>query len=144
MFVNDSFLITQSKLFHLSNACLFSSYNIALILLFKFSLQIEYLKTKVFHFSRSHSTFNPSPLDLSFISGPLLIPKNTWKYLGFIFDRKLCFHKHINYYTNKAISTVKCMKILGNSTRGLNPQQKRLLYRSCALLIALYSFQLWF
>ena len=36
------------------------------------------------------------------------------------------------------------MKILGNSTRGLNLQQKCLLYRSCALPIALYSFQLWY
>jgi len=36
------------------------------------------------------------------------------------------------------------MKILGNSTRSLNPHQKRLLYRSCALPIALYGFQLWF
>jgi len=74
----------------------------------------------------------------------LLVPKDTWKYLGFIFDRKLCFHKHIDYYANKAISMVKCMKILGNSTRGLNSQQKRLLYRSCALPIALYGFQLWY
>ena len=39
---------------------------------------------------------------------------------------------------------VKCMKILGNSTRGLNPQQKCLLYRSYALPITLYSLQLWF
>ena len=39
---------------------------------------------------------------------------------------------------------VKCMKIIGNSTRGLIPQQKCLLYGSCALPIALYSFQLWF
>jgi len=36
------------------------------------------------------------------------------------------------------------MKILDNSTRGLNPLQKHLLYRSCALPIMLYSFQLWF
>jgi len=36
------------------------------------------------------------------------------------------------------------MKILGNSSRGLNPLQKCLLYRSCALLIALYGFQLWY
>ena len=143
-FVDDGLLITQSKSFHLSNACLFSSYNVALILLSKFGLQVEHSKTEVFHFSRSHSAFNPPPLDLSSIGGPLLVPKDTWKYLGFIFDRKLCFHKHINYYANKAISMVKCMKILGNSTRGLNPQQKRLLYRSCALPIALYSFQLWF
>ena len=137
-------MITQSKSFHLLNTHLFSSYNVALIILLKFGLQVEHSKTEVFHFSRYHSTFNPSPLDLSSIGGPLLIPKDTWKYLGFIFDRKLCFHKHINYYANKAISIVKCMKILSNLTRGLNPQQKHLLYRSCALPIALYGFQLWF
>jgi len=110
----------------------------------KFGLQVEYSKTKVFHFSRSHSTFKPPPLDLSSISSPLLVPKITWNYLSFICDRKLHFHNHINYYANKAISIVKCMKILDNSTRGLNPHQKHLLYRSCALPIALYGFQLWF
>ena len=36
------------------------------------------------------------------------------------------------------------MKLLGNSSRGINPIQKRLLYRYCALPIALYGFQLWF
>jgi len=36
------------------------------------------------------------------------------------------------------------MKILGNSTRGLNHNQKGLLYKSYALPIALYRFQLWY
>ena len=102
------------------------------------------MKTEVFHFSRSHSTFNSPLLDLLSIGSPLLVPKIIWKYLGFIFDRKLRFHNHISYYANKAISMVKYMKFLGNSIRGLNPHQKCLLYRSCALLIALYGFQLWF
>ena len=39
---------------------------------------------------------------------------------------------------------IKCMKLLGNSSRSINPLQKRLLYRYCALPIALYGFQLWF
>ena len=34
--------------------------------------------------------------------------------------------------------TVKCMKILGNSIRELLPHQKKLLYRTCTLLITLY------
>jgi len=34
--------------------------------------------------------------------------------------------------------------MLGNSTRGLIPLQKQHLYRCCALLIALYGFQLWY
>jgi len=64
--------------------------------------------------------------------------------LGFIFDQKLSFHKHIDHYANKAISMVKCMKLLGNLSRGINPLQKRLLYRCCALPITMYGFQLWF
>jgi len=36
------------------------------------------------------------------------------------------------------------MKLLDNSTQGILPLQKRLLYRTCVLPIALYGFQLWF
>ena len=40
--------------------------------------------------------------------------------------------------------TIKYIKILGNSLRGLIPTQKEILYRCCILPIALYSFQLWY
>jgi len=36
------------------------------------------------------------------------------------------------------------MKLLGNSSQGINPIQKCLLYRCYVLPIALYGFQLWF
>jgi len=36
------------------------------------------------------------------------------------------------------------MKLLGNSSHSLVPQQKHLIYRSCVLPIALYGHQLWF
>jgi len=143
-FVDNGLLLTQSKSFHVSNARLFNSYNVVLTFLSKFGLQVEHSKTEVFYFSRSLIDFSPSLLDLSPIGSSLLVPKDTWKYLGFIFNRKLSFHKHIDYYANKAISIVKCIKILGNSTKDLNPHQKRLLYRSCTLPITLYGFQLWF
>ena len=143
-FVDDSLLITQSKSFVTSNAHLFCSYNIAFNLLTKFGLYIEQLKTEVFHFSRVYSTFNSPLLNLSPLGDPTLSPKPSWHYLGFIFDRKLSFYNHINFYANKAISMIKYMKILGNSTRGLNPCQKQLLYRCCAMPIILYSFQLWY
>jgi len=51
-FIDDGLLITQSKSFEFSNARLFYSYNVALNLLTKFGLQVEHLKTKVFHFSK--------------------------------------------------------------------------------------------
>ena len=143
-FVDDGLLVAQSKSLLLSNSFIFCSHNVVSNLLLKFSLIAECSKTEVFHFTRLQGSFNPPLLNLSSIGRPILCPKDSWKYLGFIFDRKLSFHQHINFFSNRMISIVKCMKILGNSVWGLNPHQKRLLYRSCVLLIALYGFQLWY
>ena len=51
---------------------------------------------------------------------------------------------HIHYYANKALSTIKGMKMLSNLTGGLSSIPKHLLYRTCILPIALYGFQLWY
>ena len=115
-FVDDGLIISQNKSFDISNSQLFCSYNVLTKLLDSFGLVIKHSKTEIFHFSCSQGVFNPSPLNLSPIGGPILQPKDLWRYLGFIFDRKLSFHKHIDFYANKAISTVKCMKLLGNSS----------------------------
>ena len=143
-FIDDGLLIVQNKSLNISNLNLFCSYNILSKLLNSFGLIIEHSKTEIFHFNRFHGPFNPPLLDLSPLGGPILQPKESWRYLGFIFNRKLSFHKHIDHYANKALLTVKCMKLLGNSSRGINPVQKHLLYRCCTLPIALYGFQLWF
>ena len=144
LFVDNGLIIAQDKSLDISNFHLFCSYNVLSKLLDNFGLVIEHAKTEIFHFNRLHGIFNPPSLDLSPIGGPTLCPKDTWKYLGFIFDQKLTFHQHIDHYSNKAISMVKCMKLLGNLFRGINPLQKRQLYQCCILPIALYSFQLWF
>jgi len=143
-FVDNGLFISQSKSFDILNSCLYCSYNILTNLLKKFDFVVEHFKTEIFHFNRSHDIFNPPPLDLSLLGGNILQPNNTWKYLGFIFDRKLIFHQHVDFYTNKLILTVKCMKIISNSNHSINPSQKHLLYKSCVLLITLYGFQLWF
>ena len=91
-FVNDGLFVAQSKFFNLSNSLLFCSYNVVSNLLSKFGLLVEHSKTEVFHFTRLHSTFNPPPLDLFSISSPILCLRDSWKYLGFIFDRKLLFY----------------------------------------------------
>jgi len=77
------------------------------------------------------------------VGGPLLTPKPIWRYLGFFFDRKLSFWHYCHYYATKNLSTIKAIKLLGNSSRGLSPLHKRLLYHTCVLPIVLYGFQLW-
>jgi len=141
-FVDNGLFISQNKSISHLNANIFCNYNVISSLLLEFGLIVEHRKTDIFHFSRLHGVFNPPPLDLSSIRDPLLLPKETWKYLGFIFDHKLTFRNHINFYSNKAISTIKCIKLLGNSSRGINSLQKKRLYRCCTLLITLYGFPL--
>ena len=85
-FVDDGLFISQIKFISHSNANLFCSYNIILSLLMKCGLVVEHGKTDIFHISRSHRAFNPPPLDLSVLRGSVLLPKETWRYLDFIFD----------------------------------------------------------
>ena len=93
-FVDDGLFITQKNIV-VSNLNLFCSYHIMTFILEKFSLIVEHGKTKVFHFSRLHTMFNPLLLNLSTLGGPILWPKNSWKYLGFSFDRKLIFQQYV-------------------------------------------------
>ena len=103
LFINNGLFISQEKSFNKMNAYLFCSYNIISFLLEQFDLIIKYRKTEVFYFFRSYSFFNLFLLDLSYIRDLILHPKDLWKYLRFIFDRKLIFHQHIRFYANKAL-----------------------------------------
>ena len=85
-FVDDGLFISQNKSIDISYSQLFCSYNVLSGLLNKFGLNIEHSKTEMFHFNRSYRMFNSPPLDLSPIVGPVLCPKSSWKYLGFIFN----------------------------------------------------------
>ena len=76
-FVNNGLFISQEKYLNKNNTHLFCSYNITSSLLEQFGLIIEYGKTKVFHFSRLYSIFNPPPLNLSQIEGPILCSKES-------------------------------------------------------------------
>ena len=118
-FVDNGLFIFQSKSFDILNSHLYCSYNILTNLLKKFGLVVKHSKTEIFHFNRSHSTFNPPLLDLSLLEGNILWPNNIWKYLEFIFNRKLTFHQHVDFYTNKSILTIKYMKIISNSNHSI-------------------------
>jgi len=142
-FVNDGLLISQEKSYSLSNSFLLCSYNIISKILTDAGLVMEHDKTELFHFTRACHPPNPS-INLSSVGGSVISSKPIWRYLGFYFDRKLNFHYHTHFYAMKCLSTLSAMKMLGNSSRGLLPIQKRLLYRMCVLPIALYGFQLWF
>ena len=85
-FVDNGLIIAQNRTLLSLNSQLFCSYNVLSNLLSDFGLVIEHGKTEVFHFNRLHRAFNPPSPNLSLLGGPILHPKDSWKYLGFFFD----------------------------------------------------------
>ena len=143
-FVDNGLFISQKKSYEKLNTNLFFSYSIIYFLFEQFGLIIKHNKSKVFYFSRMMKNYKLPSLNLRPLRGYLLWSKDNWRYLEFFFDRKLTFHQHIHFYTNKALFTIKNMKMLGNSTRELLSIHKQLLYKTCIILITLYGFQLWY
>src|SRR5882762_3793996 len=140
-YVDDGTIIVQSPSLDNNIPRLKDAYWKVVSVLEATGLVLEHEKSEVFHFSRSHNETFPSLILSDTVS---LVPKTHWCYLGFYFDAKLSFKEHVRYYSTKSISTVKAMGMLGNSSRGLLPLQKRLLYRSCVVPIATYGYCLWF
>jgi hypothetical protein len=145
-YVDDGTLIVQSKSWDSNLHILREAYGIMFDLLTEFGLVLEHDKSELFYFSRKPRDDNPS-LDLGYqlyTEGNSLKPKAYWRYLGFYFDCKLSFKEHVQYYSTKALTTVQAIEMLGNSTRGLLPMKKCLLYRTCVLLVATYGYRLWY
>ena len=145
-FVDDGTVAAKSKSLNENIKTLKEAYILLLSLFVALGLVLEHSKTEYFIFDRLHSDYSP-PLDLGcapYTGDNPLKPNLHWRYLGFYFDHKLLFHKHVRFYSTKALSSVKAMKMLGSSTRGLSPRKKHLLYCSCVLPIATYGYWLWF
>ena len=104
--MDDSLFISQEKSLEKSNTILFCSYNIITSLFGQVRLIVEHRKLEIFYFSKSTKHFYLSPLDLTSLGSLILQLKDTWKYLSFIFNRKLFFHWYI-YYSCKALFMIK-------------------------------------
>jgi hypothetical protein len=124
-YVDDGTIVTQPKSLMSNLEPLKEAYRIVDNLLHSFGLVLEHDKSKVFHFTRAH---HDTLLSLALDSSTMLVPKLFWRYLGFYFDKSLSFKEHVRYYSTKAFSMVLAMRMLGNSSRGLTPLQKHLLY----------------
>jgi len=71
-FVDNGLFISQRRSFDTSNSYFYYSYNILTNLLKKFDLVVKHSKTEIFHFNKSHGTFNRSLLNFSLLGGNIL------------------------------------------------------------------------
>ncbi len=117
-------------------------------------LVLEASKTELMHFSRHELTrrgkplyrgdFPPLDLGIAPFTGTTpLKPTMRWRYLGYYFDPYLSYDHHVDFYVNKAYSTLRAMRMLGTSIRGLDVDQRMLVYKGAVLPVLTYGFQLY-
>jgi hypothetical protein len=145
-YVDDGTIIAQSRRVEDNLPLLKEAYRWLFRAFKSLGLVLEHDKSEVFHFSCARSFVGPA-IDLGYApytgTTPLR-PKPIWWYLGFFFNRKHQFKEHARFYTTRAFTQVCAMGMLGNSVRGLEPDQKHLLYRLCVVPIITYGFCLWY
>ena len=115
-------------------------------------LQVEASKTELIHFfafeltaARRLAIDHQPPLDFTWRSIEYNIrPSPLWRYLGFFFTPTLDFSYHVQFYTNKAFSTIRACSMLGNSVRGIGPRQRAHAYQACVLSVLTYGLPLWY
>ncbi|KAF8679374.1 hypothetical protein AX14_004560 [Amanita brunnescens Koide BX004] len=152
-FVDNGVLYTASASLT-RNVRLLSSMLTQLLTHLKFiGLQIKPSKTELIHFMAFQ--LNSSARSLAHVHEPSLTfrwdnsdftikPAQVWRYLGFFFTPTLDWSVHVQFYTNKAFSSVRACAMLGNSIRGIGPKQHSLAYQGCILPILTYGSALWY
>ena len=151
-FVDDGVIITASPSLQTNIAVLRLYLLLLLQALNDIGLQVETTKTELMHFfafelsaarrlatvQQPHLTFTWKQIDYD------IPPAARWRYLGFFFTPTLDFSFHVQFYTNKAFSTIRACTMLGNSVRGIGPRQRAHAYQACVLSVLTYGLALWY
>ena len=151
-FVDDGTIITASPSLQTNVAVLRLYLLLLLQALGDIGLQVEASKTELIHFFAFELTASRR---LSIVQQPHLTftwkqinhdisPSPRWRYLGFFFTPTLDFSYHVQFYTNKAFSTIRACSMLGNSVRGIGPRQRAHAYQACVLSVLTYGLALWY
>ncbi|KAF8679423.1 hypothetical protein AX14_004553 [Amanita brunnescens Koide BX004] len=151
-YVDDGTIITASPSLQTNVDILWLYLLLLLQALSDIGLQVEASKTELIHFfayeltaarclaitHQPHLTFTwrMIPFDIS--------PSPLWRYLGFFFTPSLDFSYHVQFYTNKAFSTIRACSMLGNSVRGIGLHQRSHAYQACVLSVLTYGLPLWY
>ena len=152
-FVDDGVLYTASCSLAQNVRTLSSTLTRLLTCLGYIGLNIEPSKTELIHFhafrlsalSRSLANTHQPPLNFTWNNSSFSIkPAQVWRYLGFFFTPSLDWSYHVQFYTNKAFSSVRACGMLGNSIRGIGPKQWSLAFQACVLPILTYGLALWY
>ena len=71
-------------------------------------------------------------------------PVEVIRYLGFFIQRRLKWDAHVTIMCNRAMASAKAMQLLGNTIRGLDMANWRIVLNAVCLPVLSYGLQLWF
>ncbi|KAF8699024.1 hypothetical protein AX14_001014 [Amanita brunnescens Koide BX004] len=151
-YVDNGVIITASPSLQMNVAILRVYLLLLLQALSDIGLQVEASKTELMHFfafeltaARRFAISHQPSLDFTWRGVHYEIPPSArWQYLGFFFTPTLDFSFHVQFYTNKAFSTIRACSMLSNSVRGIGPRQCAHAYQACVLSVLTYGLPLWY
>ena len=151
-YIDDGVIIMASPSLQVNIAVLRLHLLLLLQALSDIGLQVEASKMELIHFfafelsaSRRLAITHQPHLDFTWRTIQYDIrPTDRWRYLGFFFTPTLDFSYHVQFYTNKAFSTIRACSMLGNSVRGIGPRQRSHAYQACVLSVLTYGLPLWY
>jgi hypothetical protein len=152
-YVDDMAIVVQSKDLNDNIEWLVAQFTKWKVAFRLFGLEVEDFKTELFQARARLTQVKYKPMygrplpNITILGdgGPVTIqPSDRWRYLGLIFDLSLSFAHHVEWWVNKAYSTIRAMNILGNSSRGFSPSNKQQLYLTVVIPTMTYGFQLWY
>ena len=148
MYIDDGNLFACADDFAQVNTLLRRAYRDCWDWLHRAGLSIEPDKTEVIFFQNSHAA-HPRPTHI-WLADPSrnleyrVDASNTVRYLGIYFDFRLSWKEHVHVMTNRARSTLKALRLLGNSIRGLDWANWRVVYNAVILPILTYAAPVWY
>ena len=113
----------------------------------RIGLRIDPSKSDLMHFSWRKQTVDIPPLRINLYGKDYeLSPPKTgfMRWLGVFLDKKLTYRHHIKAMTDRGRTITAGLQCLGNTIRGINQSNLRLLYQACILPVLTYAAPVWY
>jgi len=151
MYVDDGNILAWGASYHLVRTRLVARYAECLAWLERAGLTIDGGKTEAIFYSLTRARPDihgprPSTITIPTSEGELttINCSDNVRYLGLFIDHKLTWHRHVKIMATRARGTLKSMKLLGNSVKGLDHGNWRLAYNAICLPVLTYGSPIWF
>ena len=148
MYVDDGVIFAQGDDWDTVNERLTARYQVCEEWLRRNNLAVEPEKTELVYFRKPWSR-QALPPDRLYLPDPTrstyyrVSPKTTVRYLGFLINQKLDWEPHVTTMCNRARASIKALKVLGNTHRGLSMANWRLVFNAVCLPVLAHGCQLW-